>query len=79
MTDRDGCIALNLVPGIGFSRFQMLSEWFGAPGQVFNHAQEEYEKLKNFGNWRIHLCVSMSEGNSPGSPKKLSPWLAPGA
>ena len=46
MTDRDGCIALNLVPGIGFSRFQMLSEWFGAPGQVFNHAQEEYEKLK---------------------------------
>ena len=49
MTDRDGCIALNLVPGIGFSRFQMLSEWFGAPGQVFSHAQEEYEKLKNFG------------------------------
>ena len=46
MTDRDGCIALNLVSGIGFSRFQMLSEWFGAPGQVFNHAQEEYEKLK---------------------------------
>ena len=49
MTDRDGCIALNLIPGIGFSRFQMLSEWFGAPGQVFNHAVEEYEKLKNFG------------------------------
>ena len=49
MTDRDGCIALNLVPGIGFSRFQMLSEWFGAPGQVFNHAVEEYEKLKTFG------------------------------
>ena len=49
MTDREGCIALNLVPGIGYSRFQMLSDWFGAPGQVFNHAVEEYEKLKNFG------------------------------
>ena len=49
MTDRDGCIALNLVPGIGYARFQMLSEWFGAPGQVFNHALEEYEKLRNFG------------------------------
>lgn len=49
MTDRDGCIALNLVPGIGFSRFQMLSEHFGAPGQVFNHSVEEYEKLHRFG------------------------------
>ena len=49
MTDREGCIALNLVPGIGYSRFQMLSEWFGAPGQIFNHAVEEYEKLRNFG------------------------------
>lgn len=49
MTDRDGCIALNLVPGIGFSRFQMLSEHFGAPGQVFNHNVGEYEKLPRFG------------------------------
>lgn len=49
MTDRDGCIALNLLPGIGHARFQTLTEWFGTPGQVFNHAVEEYEKLRNIG------------------------------
>ena len=46
MNDRDGCIALNLVQGIGYNRFQLLSEYFGAPGQVFNHAAEEYAKLQ---------------------------------
>ena len=49
MNDRDGCIALNLVQGIGYNRFQLLSEYFGAPGQVFNHAAEEYAKLQSFG------------------------------
>ena len=49
MTDRDGCIALNLVSGIGFARFRTLSEWFGAPGQVFGHTVEEYGKLPSFG------------------------------
>lgn len=49
MTDRDGCIALNLVSGIGFVRFQALSDWFGAPGQVFGHSVEEYAKLHTFG------------------------------
>lgn len=49
MNDRDGCIALNLLSGIGYSRFQQLSEWFGAPGQVFNHSVEEYSKLHGFG------------------------------
>jgi DNA processing protein len=49
MTDRDGCIALNLVQGIGHARFKLLSDWFGTPGQVFNHAVEEYEKLPTIG------------------------------
>ena len=50
MNDRDGCIALNLLPGIGYSRFRLLTEWFGAPGQVFNHSVEEYSKLHGFGS-----------------------------
>ena len=49
MTDRDGCIALNLVSGIGYARFQLLLETFGAPGQVFDHPEEVYSQIRTFG------------------------------
>jgi len=35
MTPRECCIALNLVPGIGFARYRALLDYFGSPEAVF--------------------------------------------
>lgn len=49
MTDREASVGLNLISGIGYARFQLLSNHFGAPAQVFGHAPEEYEKIRTIG------------------------------
>ena len=49
MTDREASIGLNLISGIGYARFRLLSDYFGAPAQVFGHTAEEYGKVRTIG------------------------------
>ena len=49
MTDREGCIALNLISGIGYARYKLLTDCFGSPEQVFGHAEEDYAQLRTIG------------------------------
>lgn len=49
MTDREACIGLNLISGIGYARFQLLSNYFGAPAQIFGHESCEYAKVRTIG------------------------------
>lgn len=45
MTDRDGCIALNMISGIGYIRFTALSEYFGGAGNAACRSVEEYLRV----------------------------------
>ena len=49
MTDREGCIALNLISGIGYARYKLLTEHFGSPEQVFGREEGDYAQLRTIG------------------------------
>jgi len=49
MNSREGCIALNLVPGIGFVKYSALVDRFGAPEQVFAASREELLETPGIG------------------------------
>ena len=41
MTPHESCIALNLIPGIGFVRYTALIEHFGSVDNVFGASADE--------------------------------------
>ena len=49
MTDRDGCIVLNMIPGIGYARYQLLVEAFGSPAAALAQSRQSLEKLRGIG------------------------------
>jgi len=49
MTDREGCIALNMVQGIGFARYSALVEAFGSPGKALLRTAAEYRSVPGIG------------------------------
>jgi len=49
MTPHEGCVALNLIPGIGFVRYRALTEKFGSPEQVFSASREELMDVPGVG------------------------------
>ncbi len=50
MTDREGCIALNMVQGIGYARFSALVEAFGAPEKALFRSAAEYRSVPGIGS-----------------------------
>ncbi len=49
MTDREACILLNMISGIGFVRYQALSEAFGSPAKVFEQSEGELVNVPRIG------------------------------
>ena len=49
MTPHDCCIALNLIPGIGFVRYTALVEHFGSVDKVFGASVDELRQVPGFG------------------------------
>ena len=45
MTPRDGCIALNMIPGIGYVRYSALESYFGNAGLAAGKTAPEYRKV----------------------------------
>lgn len=60
MTDREACIVLNLIPGIGSARLEALIEHFSSPAAILEQAVGELEQVRNIpgklaekiANWR---------------------------
>lgn len=60
MTDREACIVLNLIPGIGSARLEALIEHFNSPAAILEQAVGELEQVRNIpvklaekiANWR---------------------------
>ena len=49
MTPHEGCVALNLVPGVGFVRYSALLEHFGSAGAVFSASKSELMEVPGVG------------------------------
>ncbi len=49
MLDREACIVLNLIPGIGFVKYTALSETFGSPAGVCGRSAEELRRVPGIG------------------------------
>lgn len=47
MTDREACIILNMLPGVGHARLEALLERFERPAAILDQTQEELEAVKN--------------------------------
>ena len=49
MTPHEGCIALNMISGVGFVRYSALVERFGSPEAVFDVPKAELEEVPGVG------------------------------
>ncbi len=47
VTDRDACIILNMLPGIGSARLDALLQRFGSPSAILEQPVSELEQVKN--------------------------------
>ena len=45
MNQRDGCIALNMISGIGYTRYSAICEFFGNAGLADGHSVSQYRKV----------------------------------
>ena len=57
MTDREGCIALNMISGIGYARYSALVGRFGSPAAALEADARELMELKGFGE-QLALAVT---------------------
>ena len=63
MNDRDACIILNMISGIGYARYAALVRRFGSPSAVLNATAGEISEVKGIGpalaeavaNWRYTI------------------------
>ena len=44
MNQRDACIALNMIPGIGFVRYSAINDFFGNAGLAAAQSAQQYRK-----------------------------------
>lgn len=61
MKSREGCIALNLVSGIGFVKYSALVERFGSPEQVFAASREELLEVPGIGEQLAERIASFDQ------------------
>lgn len=45
MNQRDACIALNMIPGIGFVRYSAINDFFGNAGLAAEQSAQQYRKV----------------------------------
>ena len=49
ISDRDACIILNMISGIGYARYKALVRRFGSPAAVLRATAGEIAEVKGFG------------------------------
>ena len=66
ISDREACIILNMISGIGYARYAALVRRFGSPAAVLNASAVEISEVKGFGpglahataNWRNNVDIA---------------------
>lgn len=66
ISDREACIILNMISGIGYARYAALVRRFGSPAAVLNASALEISEVKGFGpglahataNWRNNVDIA---------------------
>ena len=77
MSDRDACIILNMISGIGYARYKALVRRFGSPAAVLRASAAEISEVKGFGgnladtvaNWQqnINYAAEIELANRSGA------------
>ena len=49
MLDREACIVLNMISGVGYVKYTALREAFGSPSAVFGRSAEELRRVSGIG------------------------------
>ena len=66
ISDREACIILNMISGIGYARYAALVRRFGSPSAVLKASAQEISEIKGFGpglaqataNWQNNADIS---------------------
>lgn len=58
ISDRDACIVLNMISGIGYARFAALVRRFGSPSAVLLASEMEISEVKGIGPHLAHAVAS---------------------
>ena len=58
ISDRDACIILNMISGIGYARFAALVRRFGSPSAVLMASELEIAEVKGIGPNLAHSVAS---------------------
>ena len=72
ISDREACIILNMISGIGYARYAALVRRFGSPAAVLNASAQEISEVKGFGpglahataNWRNNVDIAGEMGKA---------------
>ena len=67
MTPHESCIALNLIPGIGFVRYTALLEYFGSVDAVFGASAEELRQVPGFGEQLAERVAAFARASTRAS------------
>lgn len=49
MLEREACIVLNMIPGIGYMKYSALCRFFGSPADVYGKSAEDLEEVSGIG------------------------------
>lgn len=64
MIDREGCILLNMISGIGYAKYRKLLEEFETPGKVFRQSFDRLRQVPGIGDVLADRIVEASDGIS---------------
>ena len=49
MLDREACIVLNMISGVGYAKYSALSDEFGSPGMIFEQSADSLRRVPGIG------------------------------
>ena len=61
ISDRDACIILNMISGIGYARYKALVRRFGSPAAVLRATAAEIAEVKGFGGNLAHAVANWQQ------------------
>ena len=68
MLDREACIVLNMISGVGYVKYTALREAFGSPSAVFGRSAEELRRVSGIASyeWEKELAAELELADKAG-------------
>ncbi len=63
MIDRESCILLNMISGIGYAKYSRLVEAFGSPDKIFRQSFDRLREVPGIGDLLAERIAEVSDGS----------------